>query len=1281
MAPIEAPIKPRILINGNTSISCNDINNNNVQQFDLEVEYTEAFSTESYRIVENAYNPIIPFDQVSIVGEKLNFKNENEFADKAITFFPFGFMERAYNQLAVGENGVVSFNVQNVGNINLRQPAMDIPSKTYPTLNSIFAAHTDLVFDKNNPNAGVYYSIIGQEPARKLVITYLNAQLFDCSSSHRVTSQIVLEETTNAIQIHIKEKGLNCGGNINKSALIGIINKDGSKGQAVRGRNYSDGNWRTKNEGYQFIPNGINGPKIEWYEGSYSEDKPILGTDPKLTVNASPKDIHYTVRITYPNGITLSDDIQISEFLPEVNDISIYACSNIIDLHTLENQFSVNDPSNLKIEYYKDASYKSLITNPHQYSFNNGDIVYVKAMNPSDNKCFDESKITLYFNNYPVPEEVIICDEDDNDIEPNYLLSNLDKKIFGNLSAFKVLYYDSKTATEPITNKDITSGSSIYLEIIKDACRSARLGPIRFKSADIPAITPPTNGLSLEVCDINFNYLEPLTGYSSWKELLIAKNILSNTDLDVSVFLSRKDAENHSNQLTQVKLNINDKSYNIANNSIQDIYYIKVQNDAGCYEIYELPIYIRFYGVRANSSTHFLCKTDASVDVDLSCMAESMFIEMYDQNGNHYESFNKAKDKIKITYHESAGSANNGKSNGISPNQKVAVGNGKDKIFYVRYELCSNCNDGKACYTVKPIIFKPVETELKTKLVEVCRIEENKPQTIKNLAQFNNQLIDNPTQYKILYFKSENDSKDNSKAIKEYTFTGNDNLWVKVIRKTPSSNSHCIPSSQGNLCEQTHKVNFKLGSQIDPIDFPPIVRNNVCDNNNDLREEFDLTTLKKDIYDGDATITFYRKFNTEDYVLSSLIRNPETFMIVGDQNESANSARNIIFAKVDYKGNACFTVVKLDITLNFKNPIITKQGFLCSCIPNPGNFATFNLTEAVNQMFDENTNNANGNSFSNINIQYFKSTEDLADNKNEIAFPESFESKFGEHPIYVKFTNKLTGCFNTEILTLKNLVQPIPVTGEYKYCDYNLNGSPDVLLRDLDNVVMKNNTTNYYFNYYWSKEDAENNKNPILGNSYNPYDKSQDISNTFYEFNNNTATQIWVKVESNDGTCLDIQGTENHCDGINSVQLIPGEPIKLNKTSYTLEPVCDTFEDTGLIDEPTYNDGISDGIDLTPYEKAIESSIQSPITIEKILYYKSIKDIQNETYPFGQNAIPDEELTNFTNIDANGEALDIVYAKIKTSAYGWCPELVELNMNIIQGPTLKPQPNYYLCPG
>ncbi len=208
--------------------------------------------------------------------------------------FPFNFFGINYYQAVVGANGIVSFDAQMSRHKceYLYSHRCPIPDSRFPHKNAIYGIYEDL--DPRYtadvvPNAGIYQSIHGAYPCRKLCVSYNGISPFGQQTLVNMRYsryQIACYEGTNIIEVHIKQR--NGSSTTNEGAgLIGIQNAAGSLAYVAQPRLAHDTAYNPffstviSNEAFRFTPLGDVNLAFEWYRGrdTIAANKIYSGTD------------------------------------------------------------------------------------------------------------------------------------------------------------------------------------------------------------------------------------------------------------------------------------------------------------------------------------------------------------------------------------------------------------------------------------------------------------------------------------------------------------------------------------------------------------------------------------------------------------------------------------------------------------------------------------------------------------------------------------------------------------------------------------------------------------------------------------------------------------------------------------------------------------------------------------------------------------------------------------------------------------------------------------------
>lgn len=136
-------------------------------------------------------------------------------------------------------------------------------------------------------------------------------------------------------------------------------------------------------------------------------------------------------------------------------------------------------------------------------------------------------------------------------------------------------------------------------------------------------------------------------------------------------------------------------------------------------------------------------------------------------------------------------------------------------------------------------------------------------------------------------------------------------------------------------------------------------------------------------------------------------------------------------------------------------------------------------------------------------LTYHEDLNDVITGDNAIANPEEYANTSNPQTIYMRMTNTITGCFETETFELE-ITNPV-VAGEpmdLSLCDFEENGLQEFNLAQNDELIKDGNTT-AAVTYYTSQANAQQEVDPlpVLYQNATPY-----------------ATQtIWARIENTEG--------------------------------------------------------------------------------------------------------------------------------------------------------------------
>src|SRR5690554_4179597 len=230
--------------------------------------------------------------------------------------FDFCFYGGVYDKVIIGSNGVLSFEVENAGSYNewdlttFSGGPSTLPNTTNTTITeaNIFGPGHDI--DPSDCGS-IDYVVLGSSPYRQFVVNYNQVCYFGSQCNGlTTTSQIILHESSNNIDIHILSKPTCMGWN-DGLAVVGIQSVDDTRATTPAGRNTSV--WTVtpdSPESYRFSPSGTPNYTLEWTD----DQGTVVGTDDTITVSPT-QTTTYTFAVTYDlctgGTATVSDNVEV----------------------------------------------------------------------------------------------------------------------------------------------------------------------------------------------------------------------------------------------------------------------------------------------------------------------------------------------------------------------------------------------------------------------------------------------------------------------------------------------------------------------------------------------------------------------------------------------------------------------------------------------------------------------------------------------------------------------------------------------------------------------------------------------------------------------------------------------------------------------------------------------------------------------------------------------------------------------------------------------------------
>ncbi len=203
--------------------------------------------------------------------------------------FNFNFYGTNYSRCIIGANGAIGFDTT-LATSSFGYVISSALLGNTTVLNCVCGPWCDIDIFYGGT---IDYATVGTAPYRKFVVSFCHDAMFSCTTQW-TTSQIILYETTNLIEVHIAHKDT-CAWN-GGYAIVGVQNATGTAATAAPGRDFPSV-WTATNEAWRFTPNAsytsytassisyatvpLAASTIYWYDNTGA----LLGTGASLPVS------------------------------------------------------------------------------------------------------------------------------------------------------------------------------------------------------------------------------------------------------------------------------------------------------------------------------------------------------------------------------------------------------------------------------------------------------------------------------------------------------------------------------------------------------------------------------------------------------------------------------------------------------------------------------------------------------------------------------------------------------------------------------------------------------------------------------------------------------------------------------------------------------------------------------------------------------------------------------------------------------------------------------------
>ncbi|MES2514817.1 MAG: gliding motility-associated C-terminal domain-containing protein [Bacteroidota bacterium] len=174
--------------------------------------------------------------------------------------FNFCYFGNTFNQLLVGSNGEITFDVSLANGPENFSTNIILPNVSEHPGNTICVSYRD-IDPSSGGSSAVFTYTTGVAPCRKFIAYWSSIPTYSCTSQ-LATFQVVLHEGTNIIETYISSS-TPCASWQSGRGLMGIQNATGTTAVAPSTRNVL-APWTATNEAWQYMPTGANTFTVNW---------------------------------------------------------------------------------------------------------------------------------------------------------------------------------------------------------------------------------------------------------------------------------------------------------------------------------------------------------------------------------------------------------------------------------------------------------------------------------------------------------------------------------------------------------------------------------------------------------------------------------------------------------------------------------------------------------------------------------------------------------------------------------------------------------------------------------------------------------------------------------------------------------------------------------------------------------------------------------------------------------------------------------------------------------
>ncbi|WCO02430.1 T9SS type B sorting domain-containing protein [Psychroserpens ponticola] len=790
---------------------------------DITAEFLEIGETNTYTVSAIPFVPPFSFEGLT---NSLNPNADDQWTDVENLPFDFCFFTNIETQFQVGSNGVISFD-ENTGG-NGWQFTESLPNNSNDTLGEANILTPTHDIDPTVGNAEeIAWEIIGTAPNRVLAVSFFEVPMYSCTTSV-ATHMAVLYETTNVIDIYIKDKPL-CTSWNDGNAAVGIQNNAGTTAFVPPGRN--TGQWQATDEAWRFTPAGPSIIDFAWLDDTGA----VIGTTPTLNVCPT-STTTYTAQVTYTNcngdEVIVTDDVTVTKDVPFTVDLGPdqNLCEGDADV-VLDADIASGTAT---YQWFANGILMSGEINPTlTVSSPNSDTYLVEV---TDQSCTLTEEIVITFHPNPLINPISIyelCDDAVIDDFTEFDLSTKDAEVIGAQTDVLISYHVSQDDADNDENPlpdlftNTVSPQTIFVRIVNannPNCYVTTTFDLLVASGIV--LTQPDD---MVVCDdVSGDGFESFDLNSQTATILDGQ-----TGVTLTYHPTQADAVSNTNGLTSPYINLTNP---------QTIF-VRAENDSNtlCFETITFDLIV-------NSGPAVIIPTPLSV-----CDDDTDGFAMFTLSDANTEIIN-GQANVSVTYYETLADANTATNEIFSPYTNIVP---NLQTVFVRLDDSVN-----GCFSTTTLDLEVVSNPTANIVtpLSVCD-DDNDGFSSFELSLKDSESIGVQTGMVVTYHETESDA-----------INGVNVLAIPYDNIVPSVQTVYIRVESGSTgCYDT----VELILLVNPIpNTLSVTAYELCDYDlpGDEIEQFDLPTKDAEISDGQmVTVSYYETLSDAEGLLNPIV--------------------------------------------------------------------------------------------------------------------------------------------------------------------------------------------------------------------------------------------------------------------------------------------------------------------------------------------------------------------------------------------------------------------------